>query len=168
MRYVHQENVETIIRVRDDEVKAKPYVSPSLQKILDEQAAEAERRRLEFLADDFWDRALLQMMDGVLEVRWEDTIKVDVRKPACMLEKPPEKFTAHDLLAVKKYEEDVAHLQEERERYKRMLEADYVKISALRQEGIEKFDLKVNDLFQVVSLSFRNFLIDRELLVKDQ
>jgi len=134
--------------VLDDEVKAKPYVSPSQQEILD-QAAEAERIRQLLPVDDFRERALMKMMDGMLEIRWEDTIKIDVRKPACMLEKQPEQYTPDDIAAVRKYEADVEILRQERERYRRMLEADYAKINGLLQEGIDKFDAKLNEFFQV-------------------
>jgi len=140
--------------VREDEIKAKPYISPSELILL--KQAEEERARLALLADDFRERALMWMMDGVLEIRWEDTIKLDVRKPACMLEKQPEQYTIQDILLVKKYEADVETLRQERERYKRMLEADYVKLSGIWRERIEKFDNKVNDLFEV-SLPAHNF-----------
>lgn len=138
----------------DHEVKAKPYISPSQQDILDKRAAEAERIRQLLLADDFRERTLMKMMDGVLEIRWKDTIKIDVRKPSCMFEKEPEQYISEDILAVKKYEEDVEILQQERERYKRMLEADYVKINGLLQEGIDQFDTKLNNFFQVSSLLY--------------
>jgi len=134
--------------VLDDEVKVKPYVSPSQQEILD-QAAEAERTRQLLPVDDFRERALMKMMDGMLEIRWEDTIKIDVCKPACMLEKQPEQYTPDDIAAVRKYEADVEILRQERERYRRMLEADYAKINGLLQEGIDKFDAKLNEFFQV-------------------
>lgn len=133
----------------EHEVKARPYVSPSQQEILDMQAAEAERIEQLLLADDFRERALMKMMDGKLEIRWEDTIKIDVCKPACMLKKQPEQYTSDDIAAVKKYEADVETLQQERERYKRMLEADYAKINGLLQEGIDKFDAKLNEFYQV-------------------
>lgn len=133
----------------DHEVKAKPYISPSQQEILDKQAAEEERIRQLLLADDFRERALMAMMGGVLEIRWEDIIKIDVPKPACMLQKKPEDYTAEDLQAVKQYEKDVQFLQEERERYKRMLEMEYVRVMGLLQEGIDKFNEKLNELFQV-------------------
>lgn len=136
-----------------EEVEAKPYVSPSQQEILDRQALEVERIRQLFLADDFRERALMKMMNGVLEIRWEEIIKIDVRKPACMMEKQPEQYTSDDIKAVKKYEEDVEVLRQERERYKRMLEADYAKISGLLQEGIDKFDAKLKDFFQVSLVS---------------
>lgn len=138
----------------DREIKAKPYMSPSRREILDEQAAERERIERLLLADDFRERAMIKMMDGVLEVRWEDTIKMDVRKPACMLEKQPEQYTSDDVTAVRKYEADVEALRQERERYRRMLEADYAKINGLLQNGIEKFDAKLNEFFQVSLVDF--------------
>ncbi|XP_034195521.2 cilia- and flagella-associated protein 43 [Osmia lignaria lignaria] len=144
-----KERPEDIIKVLDHEVKAKPYVSPSQQEILDKQAAEEERIRQLLLADDFRERALMTMMGGVLEVRWEDTIKIDVPKPACMLQKKPEDYTAEDLQVVKQYEKDVQFLQEERERYKRMLETEYVRVMGLLQEGIDKFNEKLNELFKL-------------------
>lgn len=80
------ENVETdILRVSDNEVPVAPYVSPSEQAILDAKAAEEERIRLLLLADDFRERALMTMMNGVLEVRWEDELKKDVPKPKCLV-----------------------------------------------------------------------------------
>ncbi|OAD57469.1 WD repeat-containing protein 96 [Eufriesea mexicana] len=144
-----QERTESIIKVQDHEVKAKPYVSPSQQELLDKQAAEEERIRQLLLADDFRERALMAMMDGVLEVRWEDTIKIDVPKPACMLEKKPEDYTEDDILAVKQYEKDVNFLLEERERYRRMLEAEYGRVMELLREGIDKFNGKLDELFRV-------------------
>lgn len=91
----------------------------------------------------------MAMMDGVLEVRWEDVIKIDVPKPTCMLEKKPEDYNAEDIQAVKKYEKDVEFLKEERQRYNRMLEVDYVKMMELVDEGINKFNGKLNELFNV-------------------
>ncbi|XP_018314718.1 cilia- and flagella-associated protein 43 [Mycetomoellerius zeteki] len=144
-----KEKVESIIQVLQDEVKAKPYVSPSQQEILDRQAVEAERIRQLLLADDFCERALIKMMDGMLEIRWEDTIKIDVRKPACILEKQPEQYTPDDIAAIRKYEANVENLRQERERYRRILEADYAKINGLLQEDIDKFDAKLNEFFQL-------------------
>ncbi|XP_015175807.1 PREDICTED: cilia- and flagella-associated protein 43-like [Polistes dominula] len=142
-----KEQPERIIRVLDHEVKVKPYISPSQQEILDKQAIEAERIRQLLLADDFRERALMAMMDGVLEVRWEDTIKKDIPKPKCMLIKQPEDYTAEDIREVKKYEADVENLLENRERYKKMLEADYIKVESSLQEGIDKFNSKLNEVY---------------------
>ena len=81
------ENPQLLIEVKDDEVPITPYVSPSEQALLDAKAAEAERIRLLLLADDFRERALMKMMNGVLEVRWEDELKKDVPLPKCMVRK---------------------------------------------------------------------------------
>lgn len=132
-----------------DEIKAKPYISPSHMEMLMKQAAEEERIRKLLLADDFRERALMAMMDGVLEVRWEDIIKIDVPKPPCMLAKKPEDYTSEDILAVKQYEKDVQFLNEERERYHRMLDAEYSKVMEQLRDGIDRFNGKLNDLFHV-------------------
>lgn len=80
-----EENPEMIIHVQDKEVCITPYISPSTQARLDAKAAEEERIRLLLLADDFRERALMVMMNGVLEIRWEDELKKDVPIPKCMV-----------------------------------------------------------------------------------
>ncbi|XP_015600794.1 cilia- and flagella-associated protein 43-like [Cephus cinctus] len=144
----HKEKPESIIRVMEQEVKAKPYISPSQQEILDRQTMEADRLRLLLLADDFREKALMAMMDGVLEVRWEDIIKKDEPKPQCMLMKEPDEYTAEDILLVQQYESNVEFLQHERERYRRILESDFQKVSGLLKEGIDKFNSRLREFFQ--------------------
>jgi hypothetical protein len=62
-----------------------PYTSPSEQQVSDRLAAETETHNLAELSDNFHEQALMQMMDSVLEVRWEDEIKKDIPKPKCMV-----------------------------------------------------------------------------------
>lgn len=52
---------------------------------MEELTAKAEAHHLAQLADNFHDKTLFAMMDGVLEVRWEDEIKKDIPKPKCMV-----------------------------------------------------------------------------------
>ena len=52
---------------------------------MDRLNAEAETCHFAGLADNFHEQALAVMMDGVLEVRWEDEIKNDIPKPKCMV-----------------------------------------------------------------------------------
>ncbi|KAL3280262.1 hypothetical protein HHI36_017757 [Cryptolaemus montrouzieri] len=143
------ENIETLVTIQDSQVPIKPYVSPSEQAILDAKAAEAERIRLLLLADDFRERALMAMMNGVLEVRWEDELKKDVPLPKCMLEKEPEEFNEEDLRAVKDYEEKVKFLNSERERYKNLLDQEYLRITAQIRESVKKFDSRVSALLHL-------------------
>lgn len=141
------ETPESLVKVLDSEVKVPPYISPSTQEILDKQAAEANRLRLLLLADDFRERALMAMMDGVLEVRWEDLIKKDVPKPRCMLTKKPDAYVAEDILMVQQYEKEVEALMNERDKYKRILEVDYLKVNAAQKDGIERFRQRLEEFF---------------------
>lgn len=144
-----KETPENIIRVFDHEVPVMPYISLSEQEILDQKAAEAERIRLLLLADNFREEALMRMMDGVLEVRWEDIIKKDIPMPVCML-KAPDQYTKEDILIVKQYEKDVENLSQEREKYRRILEADFCKVYGLLKEGIDRFNSRLEEAFQVM------------------
>lgn len=67
------------------QIKVPMYISPSEQDLINKKEAEAEMLRLLMLADDFRERALMAMMDGVLEKLWEDEIKKDLPKPKCMV-----------------------------------------------------------------------------------
>jgi hypothetical protein len=67
------------------QVGITPYISGSQQEISDKSAANAETHSFAELADSFHENALITMMDGVLEVRWEDEIKKDIPKPKCMV-----------------------------------------------------------------------------------
>ncbi|PSN50662.1 hypothetical protein C0J52_09305 [Blattella germanica] len=140
--WTQDEQPERIMKVENNEVPVTPYISPSQQEILDKLAAEAEALRLALLADNFRELALIVMMDGVLELRWEDEIKKDIPKPKCMLEKDPAEFNEEDLRTVKDYEERVAFRLTERERYRKMLEAEFVKLSQTL-----KFNNRLADLF---------------------
>ncbi|XP_031334791.1 cilia- and flagella-associated protein 43 isoform X2 [Photinus pyralis] len=138
---------ERILTVDDSEIFTTPYISPSTQAILDAKAAEAERIRLLLLADDFRERALMAMMNGVLEVRWEDELRKDVPLPKCMIDKAPETFNEDDLRAVRDYEEAVKFLNSERERYKKLLNAEYAKIGGIVRDSVKKFNKKLADCY---------------------
>ncbi|XP_050507763.1 cilia- and flagella-associated protein 43 isoform X1 [Diabrotica virgifera virgifera] len=141
-----QEEIPTMfLEVQEDELTITPYISPSEQAILDAKAAEEERIRLALLADDFKERALMVMMNGVLEIKWEDEIKKDVPLPDCMIDKDPADFNEEDLRAVRDYEEKVIILNGEREKYKNMLEVDFTKISTNLRDSIRKFNQKTKD-----------------------
>ncbi|XP_057663205.1 cilia- and flagella-associated protein 43 [Diorhabda carinulata] len=143
--WTQEEEPTTILTTVDNELTVTPYISPSEQAILDAKAAEEERIRLALLADDFKERALMAMMNGVLEIKWEDEIKKDVPLPKCMLEKEPEDFNEEDLRAIREYEEKVVALNIEREKYKNILEVDFTKITTSLRDSIRKFNQKTKD-----------------------
>lgn len=78
------------MRVEDDEVPVKPCRTPSdgqqrlsYTESVDDNDRQDGRRSRE--AWDFRRRALVGMMDGVLEKRWEDELKKEVPRPRFMV-----------------------------------------------------------------------------------
>lgn len=67
------------------QVSITPYISPSQQVVLERLATGAEAYHVAEMSKNFREQALMQMMDGVLKVRWEDEIKKDIQKPKCMV-----------------------------------------------------------------------------------
>lgn len=132
--------------MEDSEVCVTPYVSPSVQDILDQQAEEAERHRLEMLKDDFRERALIAMMDGVLEVRWEDEIKKDPPKPECLLAGIDRiKYSEDDLKEIDEYERKLDQVKAERKKYYEMLIKEQANIHQNLAEQILLFNRKVGE-----------------------
>ncbi|KAJ2953970.1 hypothetical protein O0L34_g1612 [Tuta absoluta] len=97
--------------------------------------------------DDFRERALDEMMDGVLEKLWHEEIKKLIPKPQCMYDKEPEHWNEEDLRLVFDYEHKVKFRNEEREKYRKMLHAEYAALSKVLNEGIVKFNMKVKELW---------------------
>lgn len=164
--YFPDEIPESIVTVEPNELSVTPYISPSQQKLLDDIAAEKERRRLEMLADDFRERALIKMMDGVLEIRWEDEIKKTPTPPDCIQSgKDPKDYTPEDLLAIHEYEKMLQHLYAERERYGNMLVEEQAKIEQSMDNQIQQFNLKVGEtLMEKIRVEFAIACEDLKLL----
>ena len=135
------ETPDTVINVVESEVGVSPYVSPSYRKLLEEQEAAREKRRQELAADDFRDRALDEMMDGVLEHKWEDEIKKNPKMPECMVkEKPLEDWTELESRDVEEYEEKLEQVEAEREKYRRMLNEEQKLLQGMLDQEIHRFN----------------------------
>lgn len=137
------ETPEKIIQVEDSEVESRPYISPEEQKRLNDIAYQEELKRLAMLADDFRERSLITMMDGVLEKLWEDEIKKDPPKPAVLLsDKDPYNYTKEDIEAVNAYEKAVEFVKGERLKYQVMLKEEKVITKQKQDDLIWKFNLR--------------------------
>ncbi|XP_050088798.1 cilia- and flagella-associated protein 43 [Anopheles aquasalis] len=146
-RYEPDERPETIIHTEDSEVPAAPYISPSVERLLEQEELERERRRQELLADDFKARALVAMMDGVLEHRWEDEIKKSLPLPQCLeIGKEPQHYNETDIREVKEYEEASNVLLQDRLRYRRMLQEEFQELAASLDQQIKRFNTEVAKL----------------------
>ncbi|CAK1544292.1 unnamed protein product [Leptosia nina] len=127
-----------LIKVDPEECSIEPYISPSQIVIPPPDSGPK---------DDFRERALIEMMDGVLEKLWHEEIKKPIPMPQCMLDKDPEHFNEDDLRLVFDYEAKVAFRNEERDKYRKMLHAEYAKLSQVLNEGVVKFNQKVKDMW---------------------
>ncbi|XP_031619938.1 cilia- and flagella-associated protein 43 [Contarinia nasturtii] len=66
----------------------------------------------------FYERALDDMMDGVLQVCWEDELKKEPPKPPCMLQNIPDsQFTAAETAQIDKYREKITKIRMDRREY---------------------------------------------------
>jgi len=74
------ERTETLLYVNDDELPVELFHFTS-----NEMSTNKEKNSKLLTLDNFKQRALMIMMDGVLEKRWEDELKKDVPKPQCMV-----------------------------------------------------------------------------------
>uniref|UniRef100_A0A087YD43 Cilia and flagella associated protein 43 n=1 Tax=Poecilia formosa TaxID=48698 RepID=A0A087YD43_POEFO len=146
-RLTDMEWPERLLVVEDSEIKAEKYLTP-------EQKAEEDRLRLEREArlaahkDDSRERALKDMMDGVLEVKKVDILKVEIFPPEFSLTKPPIQWSEEEKKVYKEYEKNFKELTEEKEKYKRGLEFEMKKLHEIIKESTEKFDESLTKLFE--------------------
>ncbi|CAH0602825.1 unnamed protein product [Chrysodeixis includens] len=134
--WFQEEQPHRLIKVDPEECSIEPYISPSQIVLIPPDPGPK---------DDFRERALMEMMDGVLEKLWHEEIKKPIPMPQCMLDKDPEHFNEEDLRQVFDYEAKVAFRNEERDKYRKMLHAEYGKLSQILNEGIVKFNHKVRE-----------------------
>lgn len=148
--YMPDEKPHTIVQVTDEEVPVEPYISPSMQELIEKEAFEAEQKRLALMADDFRERALQHMMDGVLEIRWEDEIKKKPNVPAAVqTKKDLREYDEHDWRAVREYEEKLNFLDSEREKYRDQLLDEKRHLQETLDRQIYMFNKKLAELAKV-------------------
>ncbi|NWS71847.1 CFA43 protein, partial [Crotophaga sulcirostris] len=84
-------------------------------------------------------RALDDMMGGVLEVKKEDILKMDIPPPP-FISKPEYVWNEEEKTIFREYEIKVKELNEEKEEYRTALENELKKLEASIQETTQKFD----------------------------
>ncbi|XP_063839058.1 cilia- and flagella-associated protein 43-like [Ostrinia nubilalis] len=133
-----EEQPSKLIKVEPEECSIEPYISPSQIVIIPPDPGPK---------DDFRERALMDMMDGVLEKLWHEEIKKPIPMPQCMLDKDPEHFNEDDLRLVFDYEAKVRFRNDERDKYRKMLHAEYAKLAQVLNEGVVKFNQRVKEMW---------------------
>ncbi|KAM6184787.1 cilia- and flagella-associated protein 43 [Rhynchocyon petersi] len=91
-------------------------------------------------------RALMDMMGGVLEVKKEDILRMVIPQPAFMA-KPDALWTEEERKQLRDYEKKVKELNEERDKYRKSLEAEMKKLQNSILESTQAFDEHLKRLF---------------------
>ncbi|XP_049456039.1 cilia- and flagella-associated protein 43 isoform X1 [Epinephelus fuscoguttatus] len=140
------EQPKRLLTVDDSEIKAEKFLTP--EKKEEERKKLEEQKRLAAEGDEVRDRALDDMMDGVLEVKKEDILKMEIPLPEFVLSKPDSQWTEEEKKAFKENEKKSKDLSEEKEKYKKSLENEMKKLQASNRDATKKLDDTLTKLFE--------------------
>ncbi|XP_060027355.1 cilia- and flagella-associated protein 43 [Erinaceus europaeus] len=141
------ERPERTFLVKPSEIRAQRFVFP-WQKLKAEVTSAQEMERLLIAqAIESRRRALMDMMGGVLEVKKEDILKMVIPPPP-FTTKPDVVWSEEERKQFREYEKKVKELNEEREKYRKSLEAELKKLQNSIQESTANFDEHLKRLFE--------------------
>ncbi|XP_072534295.1 cilia- and flagella-associated protein 43 isoform X2 [Salminus brasiliensis] len=141
------ERPERALTVSDSEIKVEKYLTPEQRQREEQQRKEEEQRQLAAKGDNIRERALEDMMGGVLELKKEDTLRTEVPQPEFMT-KPEVQWTEEERRSYKEYEKKAKELREEQEKFRKTLEAEMKKLQASIKDGTQAFDETLSKLFE--------------------
>ncbi|XP_072247694.1 cilia- and flagella-associated protein 43 [Leuresthes tenuis] len=138
---------ERLLTVDNSEIKAEKYLTPEQQK--EEERRKLEKQsRLAAQGDDIRERALDDMMEGELEVKKVDILKMEIPLPEFVLSKPNIHWSEEEKKVFKEYENKTKDLNEEKEQYKRSLEIEMKRLQESTKDATERFDERVTTLLE--------------------
>ncbi|CAN2390323.1 hypothetical protein PRIEUP_LOCUS359, partial [Pristimantis euphronides] len=140
------ENPERALTVDDSEIKVEKYLTPEQNKKAEQQLKQ-EEKRLAAQEDNAKQRALSYMMGGVLEVKKEDVLRMEVAQPV-FLSKTETEWTEDEKKLFKDYEKKCKDLNEEKDKYRKILESEIKKIQASIMDSTLAFDEILRRLFE--------------------
>ncbi|XP_059517311.1 cilia- and flagella-associated protein 43 [Myotis daubentonii] len=141
------EKPERTLVVENSEITIQKHVPPWQKAKKELFAAQKMEQWLQSQANDTRHRALMDMMGGVLEVKKEDILRMVIPQPAFMA-KPDAIWTEEERKQFKEYEKKVRELNEERDKYRKSLEAELRKLQNSIQESTQNFDEYLKRLFE--------------------
>ncbi|XP_036592448.1 cilia- and flagella-associated protein 43-like [Trichosurus vulpecula] len=142
------EKPDLILTVADDEIEVERYLTLWQREQAEMAAALELQRRLLAERDNFRRRALMDMMNGVLEVKKEDILRMVVPQPSFMVSKIDAIWNEEERRQAKEYEKKVKELNEEKDKYRKSLDAELRKIQGSIQETTQAFDYNLKKLFE--------------------
>ncbi|KAF4090507.1 hypothetical protein AMELA_G00052090 [Ameiurus melas] len=175
------ERPERALTVSDSEIKVEKYLTPEQRQREEEQRKEEEQRRLAEKGDNIKERALDDMMSGVLEVKKEDILRLEVPPPEFIV-KPELQWTEEERRSYKEHERKVKELSEEQEKYRKTLEAEMKKLQASIKDATQAFDETLSKLFErkvksemvlyqeelKIANLFHSLLIEEEMMNREE
>ncbi|XP_077439060.1 cilia- and flagella-associated protein 43 isoform X2 [Vanacampus margaritifer] len=139
---------ERVFVVDDSEIEAEKYLTPEEEKEEERKRLE-EQKRLAAKSDDVRERALDDMMDGVLEVKKDSLLKAEVAQPEFVLAKPNNQWTEDEKKQFKEYEKKVKELDTEKDKYRKSLETEIRGFQKTTKEATDRFDEGLKKLFEM-------------------
>ncbi|KAM4852370.1 cilia- and flagella-associated protein 43 isoform 2-T2 [Thomomys bottae] len=140
------EKPERALVVEDHEIEVQKYIKPGRKSKVDVSPTDADRL-LHIQGSEDRHRGLMDMMGGVLEVKKEDILRMVIPEPP-FLSKPDTLWTEEEKKQFKEYEKKVKELNEERDKYRKSLEAELKKLQNSIQESTQSFDDHMKRLFE--------------------
>ncbi|EEY64234.1 uncharacterized protein PITG_02778 [Phytophthora infestans T30-4] len=145
-QWASEEKADSILKVSSEEMTQKPYETTERRKQREREAQEATEREKARKKDDVGGRALIDMMDGTLEVRKDPLAAQELVKEAWMLTIPPEEMTAEQKKLVAQFEAAQAKFEEEKEKYRKSLDLELRKTRGEVIDLCRAFDEKLRAL----------------------
>lgn len=141
------EKPERALVVEDDEISLQKYFAPWHKTRAELLTAFDAERLQQARISDARHRGLMDMMGGVLEVKKEDILRMVIPQPPFM-SKPDALWSEEERKQFKEYEKKVKELNEERDKYRKSLEAELKKLQNAIQENTQNFDEHLKRLFE--------------------
>ncbi|XP_048407438.1 cilia- and flagella-associated protein 43 isoform X2 [Stegostoma tigrinum] len=143
----NKELPEREFEVQDSEVAAERYLTPEQKRKMEEEYKAEQLRLLAAKADNWRERALKDMMGGVLETKKSDILKMEIPVPYFM-DKPEYEWTEEQVKQAKEYAIKEQELNEEKDKYRKTLESELKKLQSSIAESRSNFDDIMNKLFE--------------------
>ncbi|XP_047190800.1 cilia- and flagella-associated protein 43 isoform X1 [Scophthalmus maximus] len=138
---------ERLFTVDDSEIKAEKYLTPE-QREEEERKELEEQKHLAAKGDNFMKKGLDDMMDGLLEVKKEDILKIEITQPEFALTKPDSHWSEEEKKVYKQYEKKTKDLSEKKEKYKKLRETEMKRLQVSTKDATKGFDETLTKLFE--------------------
>ncbi|XP_055026578.2 cilia- and flagella-associated protein 43 [Misgurnus anguillicaudatus] len=138
---------ERALTVTDSEIKVEKYLTPEQRQTEEKLREEEDRQHLAAKSDNMRDQALNVMMGGVLELKKEDILRMEVPQPEFM-SKPEVQWTEDERKSFKVYEKKAKELKEEQEKHRKALQTEMKKLLMSVKEATQTFDERLVKLFE--------------------